>query len=234
MDATPTPLDTEKFIAVVAHDLRNPIAVVRASAQMAERQIKRENPAAALQRLASIVAQTDRLTGMIEVFQDAAQVVAGHMKLTPEHVSVLDVVQQAVESARVWVAEHGDRAVDIQVPPGLSSAWDRARSMRTMRALVQNALIYGDPERAVTLRGEVSANRFVMILTAGGHGPTEEEQSRLFEPFYRGPSAGEAGHAGSGLGLFTARGLARAMGGDVTYAPEIAPDAFTLTLPLSD
>ncbi|TMF06419.1 MAG: hypothetical protein E6I52_00460, partial [Chloroflexi bacterium] len=69
--------ETEEFMSVAAHDLRNPIAVVRASAQMAQRQINRGDTPAAQTRLKSIVDQTDRLTEMLETFLDAARLGAG-------------------------------------------------------------------------------------------------------------------------------------------------------------
>jgi signal transduction histidine kinase len=69
-----------------------------------------------------------------------------------------------------------------------------------------------------------------MTVSGGGRGPDADEVGHLFERFYRGPSAAESGQAGSGLGLFTARGIARAHGGDVR---RVDGDTFELEIPLS-
>src|SRR5437660_2414814 len=82
--------ELEEFMAVAAHDLRNPIAVVRASAQMAQRQMARGDPDGAQGRLKAIVEQTDRLTEMLETFLDAARVTTGRLVLRPEQVELRD------------------------------------------------------------------------------------------------------------------------------------------------
>src|SRR5438309_3638548 len=86
MQPEPEAAETEEFMSVAAHDLRNPIAVVRASAQMAQRQIARGDSAGAQGRLAAIVEQTDRLTDMLETFLDAARIGSGHLPMRPENV----------------------------------------------------------------------------------------------------------------------------------------------------
>src|SRR6266571_8634535 len=88
----PGAAETEEFMSVAAHDLRNPIAVVRASAQMAQRQINRGDTAGAHNRLKSIVEQTDRLNEMLETFLDAARIGAGNLLLRPERLELREVV----------------------------------------------------------------------------------------------------------------------------------------------
>ena len=90
----------ERFVRIMAHDLRNPIAVVRASAQMAQRQLTRGDADAARGRLAAIVEQTDRLTEMLEAFLDAARVASGHLPLRLEDVDLRELVESVVEKAR--------------------------------------------------------------------------------------------------------------------------------------
>src|SRR5579864_7821039 len=101
--------ETEEFMSVAAHDLRNPIAVVRASAQMAQRQVNRGDTDGVQARLKSIVDQTDRLTEMLESFLDAARIAAGNLPMKPEHVDLRSVVDQAAERTRALFAEHIDR-----------------------------------------------------------------------------------------------------------------------------
>jgi signal transduction histidine kinase len=221
--------ETEEFMSVAVHDLRNPIAVVRASAQMGQRQINRGDADGAQTRLKSIVEQTDRLTEMLETFLDAARIGAGQLPLRPEHLELRDVVEMAADRARVLVGEQNHREVDISISEGYVGAWDRPRIVRAVRALLTNALQYGDAAQPVRVEASRRGNRAHLRVTGGGAGPDAEEAMHLFERFYRGRSAAQAGSAGSGLGLFTARGIVRTHGGDVR---RLEGDCFEIELPL--
>jgi signal transduction histidine kinase len=96
--------------------------------------------------------------------------------------------------------------------------------------LLANALMYGDPEEPVKLVATRDDTRVRVTVTGQGRGPDAEEAQHLFERFYRGKSAADAGQAGSGLGLFTARGIVRGHAGDVRY---VNGDTFEVDLPLT-
>jgi len=221
--------EIEEFMSVAAHDLRNPIAVVRASAQMAQRQITRGDPGAAQGRLKAIVEQTDRLTDTLETFLDAARVSAGHLPLRRDQVDLLEAVQAAAERARLFVGEHGNRSVHYRIPEGCIGSWDQSSIERAIRALVANAMLYGDPAAPVRIEAQRAGNRVCVLVSGGGPGPDADEAEHLFERFYRGRSAATAGQSGSGLGLFIARGIARSHGGDLR---RVDGDRFELELPL--
>jgi signal transduction histidine kinase len=218
-------------MSVAAHDLRNPIAVVRASAQMAQRQIKRGDMVGAQARLRSIVDQTDRLTEMLESFLDAARIGAGNLPLRAERIDLRVVVDLAAERTRALLGEQTERPFEVEVPDGYVGAWDRARIVRALRALLTNATLYGEPAEPVRVRAHREGDRVHVEISGGGPGPDDEEIAHLFERFYRGKSAAEAGQSGSGLGLFTARGIARLHGGEVR---RLGGDRFEIELPLAE
>jgi len=227
----PSAAETEEFMSVAAHDLRNPIAVVRASAQMAQRQVNRGDSAGALLRLKGIIDQTDRLTEMLETFLDAARIGTGRVHMRLERMDLREVVALAAERARFLVGELPERSIEMNIPEGCIGAWDRPRIVRAVRALLSNALLYGSPTEPVRVEAQRVSDRVRLTVSGGGRGPYDEEVAHLFERFYRGRSAAEAGQAGSGLGLFTARGLARLHGGDVR---QVDGDRFEIELPLVD
>jgi signal transduction histidine kinase len=230
VEREPGAAETEEFMSIAAHDLRNPIAVVRASAQMAQRQISRADTEGAQARLKSIVEQTDRLTEMLENFLDAARIGAGNLPLRQEHLDLRMVVDTAAERTRVMLGEHLHRPIEADIPEGCIGAWDHARIVRAVRALLTNAALYGDPDAPVKVCAERKADRVHVVVSGGGSGPDADEAAHLFERFYRGKSAAEAGLSGSGLGLFTARGIARLHGGDVRW---LDGDQFEIELPLT-
>lgn len=230
-DETPDlgPAIAEQFMTVAAHDLRNPIAVIKASAQMAQRQMRRGDLEAAQGRLNAVVDQSDRLTELLETFLDAARITAGKLPLRIESVDLQDIVTAAQARTRLLIGDSAERPVDVSVPDGCIGSWDRARLTRAVRALLANAVLYGDAAAPVRLHATRDGSRVRIRVSGGGPGPDTDEQAHLFERFFRGHSAAEAGQSGSGLGLFTARGIAREHGGDVR---RLEADVFELELPL--
>jgi len=221
--------EAEEFMSVAAHDLRNPIAVMRASAQMAQRQLARGDLDAARGRLGAVVEQTDRLTEMIETFLDAVRLGAGRLPLQRDHIDLREVVQEALARARTIGPELAEREVLIEVPADCIGAWDRVRIVRAVRALLSNALIYGDQAGPVHVSATRHGSRVRLRVTGGGPGPDGDETQHLFERFFRGRSAAEAGQSGSGLGLYISRGIARLHEGDVR---RVEGDMFEMELPL--
>jgi signal transduction histidine kinase len=223
--------EAEEFMAVAAHDLRNPIAVVRASAQMAQRHLRRADPDAAQVRLAAIVQQTDRLTEMIETFLDASRISGGRLPLQSEaSVDLREVIDAAIARARLLLPDFEQRQVAVDMNRSCAGAWDRIRITRAVHALVANALIYGDAAKAVQIDVQVEPDTVQVRVSGHGAGPDADEVAHLFEQFYRGKSSADAGQAGSGLGLFVARGIARRHGGDLRL---IDGDVFEIELPLA-
>ena len=198
---------------------------------MAQRQVNRGDTAGALLRLKGIIDQTDRLTEMLETFLDAARIGSGKVPMRLERMDLREVVALAAERARFLVGELPERSIEMDIPEGCIGAWDRPRIVRAVRALLSNALLYGSPTEPVRVEAQRVSDRVRLTVSGGGRGPYDEEVAHLFERFYRGRSAAEAGQAGSGLGLFTARGLARLHGGDVR---QVDGDRFEIELPLVD
>jgi len=225
------PLD--EFMNVVAHDLRNPVAVVRASAQMALRQIGRGDLDAAARRVETVVQQTDRMTELLDVFLEAARIASGRMVLRLDRVCLSDVIQLAAERARALAGEYGARPLEVRGADGCVGLWDQQRIVRALRALIENALLYGDKAQPVVVEVSQRPRCVHLGITGAGRGPDAAEVPRLFQRFYRGRAAAEVGHAGTGLGLYTARGIALAHGGDIRHGLDGAPgDLFELRLPL--
>jgi signal transduction histidine kinase len=215
-------------MSVAVHDLRNPIAVVRASAQMAQRQLGRGDTDGAQGRLKAIVEQTDRLTEILETFLDAARVGAGRLPIRTELLDLRTVVEAAVERAQTMLGPHTKRTVEVAIPDECTGSWDRVRVVRAVHALVANAMLYGDAAAPVRIDALCDARRVKLRINGGGPGPDQDEVAHLFERFYRGRSAAEAGQSGSGLGLFIARGIIRRHGGDVR---RLEGDTFEIELP---
>jgi two-component system, OmpR family, sensor kinase len=222
-------LRLDRFVSTVAHDVRNPVTVVRASAQMAMRQARRGDTQGLLRGLDGIVQQSDRASDLLEAFAEAARIAAGSpLPLRPERMSLGELAERAVERSRHLLGQLAGREVEIEGDRDVGGVWDRERVVRAARALLDNAFLYGDPGRPVRVRPARRGGWAVLVVDGGGRGPDAAERPHLFECFFRGRAATESGHSGAGLGLYVARGIARAHGGDLRH--DVAA-RFVLELP---
>src|SRR5205823_11433806 len=140
-------------------------------------------------------------TDMLETFLDAARIGAGRLPLRMDRVDLREIVDEAIQRVRALRlgGEHGDRDLKCEITEGCVGLWDRARITRAVRALLANALLYGDPAQPIHIAARRVGNRVHMTVSGGGPGPDQDEIGHLFERFYRGRSAAEDGQAGSGL-----------------------------------
>jgi signal transduction histidine kinase len=190
-----------EFIADASHQLRTPLSGLRlrleeARASTADRDAHEEIDAG--------LRELDRLSAIVSELLVLSQ--AGEVDAPPEQVDLEDAAQRAADR---WDGAAGGR-VTAGGAPG-DGYCPLADLDRTLDALVENALHYGDGEVEVR-----SAPGALEVLDRGP-GLAPDELTAVFERFHRG-GAGRAGPAGTGLGLAIARELARRWGGEVTLA----------------
>jgi signal transduction histidine kinase len=222
----------DRYLAVLVHDVRNPVAAVRANAQMAQRQARQGDSEGVHSRLLAIVQHSDLITDLLDAFLEAARVSAGRLELRRETVELPGILDDALERSQRRLGELARRPVTVAGEDGVVGQWDRERVVRASRALIENALLYGDPTRPVEVRIERGPEVVVIRVRDGGRGPAPDEAERVFERFFRGRAAAQVDYVGPGLGLFTARGIARAHGGELRIDAATAVDVFALELPL--
>jgi signal transduction histidine kinase len=187
------------FIADASHQLRTPLAGLRL--RLEEARAATGDPDAHAEIDAGL-AELDRLSAIISELLVLSQ--AGEVDAPPEHVDLEDAAHRA---AARWDGTGGGRVLaDGVAAEGFCPLADLDR---VLDALVENALHYGNGE--VILRSAPGA----LEVLDRGPGLADDELAAVFERFHRG-RAGRSGPAGTGLGLPTARELARRWGGEVT------------------
>ena len=223
------------FVALVSHELRAPLTVLNGGLELALQQTD-ALPSAARRTLEAMSRESERLTRFVQTILDLSRMEAGKLTLTLGPVAALPLLQQAVEAA----LPDGHRPVHWGVPHDLPPLWaDETYLDEIVRNLVRNADKYSPPGRPIHIAARAADDCVCLRVTDHGPGLPPEMQERIFERFYRGRPDESAG-PGWGLGLYFARKLAEAQGGQVTlrspvFADPAAPGAeFTLTLPVAD
>ena len=214
-------LDAAKddFLRGVSHNLQTPLTSIRAYAD----QLSRTDPD---RRIAIIGEQADRLSRMVRQLLTVTRLESGALRPTAEVVSLGSRVRKAWEALAV---DDVPFELDDQ-SQGWLAVGDADQLDQVLWALLDNALKYG-ARKPVTVRIGLAENRLRLTIADHGPGVVEADRGRLFGRFERGKA--QNAEDGSGLGLYVARELARAMGGDLVLEPRAADRgaAFTVWLP---
>ena len=225
--------ERQLFLASVAHDLKNPIAVLKASAQVLQRKAARGVPLEAEEvrtRLAVIEANAGRLARRLDDLSDLATLESGG--LVELDVGTADLVQIAtscVDGARRVTMAHNLRLVVEQ--PSVIGRWDAGRIERIVDNLLSNAVKYSPKGGDVVLRVWSESGSAYLSVEDHGIGVPAAEQERVFEFRRRGSNVGDI--RGTGVGLAGAARLVELAGGEISVASDGGTGStFVVRLPL--
>jgi signal transduction histidine kinase len=223
----------EEFVGVVSHELKTPVAVIRAYLELLERRAERDGRRADLEVLGHVAGQTSRMLAMIEELLDVQRIEAGVLALELSRFDLGQLAERVTAELQLTTAAH--RLV-AEVAPVMVVA-DRRRIEEVLTNLVENAIKYSPEGGEVRVRVVAEADTALVEVIDHGIGISAEDQSRVFERFFRASGAGERlhkGHHGLGLGLYIARELARRHGGEIgVRSTPGAGSIFFLHLPLA-
>jgi len=218
----------ERFVSVLAHDLRGPLSAAKSGAQLLIRHPERldERRDLAL-RVDRNIERTDR---MVRDLLDANRIRAGQR--LPLRLDTCDLGSIALEVAEELIALHGDRFV-LHAKERVRGIWSAEELRRALWNLGSNAIKYGSATAPITFTVTRSGDTARASVHNCGPSITPKDQERIFKPFTRTHSANEGPSKGWGLGLTLVWGCAQAHGGKVTVESDAATGTtFTLELPL--
>lgn len=213
------------FLRGVTHDLQTPLTSIGALA--VELQANSDVPEQARADLDSIARQADRLRRMVSQLLVASRLEAGAVTPLQEVFAVRPLVE------RTWAALHADRPFDLSVrgPPHLAVG-DPDRLEQVLWAVLDNAVKYSPAGSPIEVTVRSAGGRISVEVTDHGSGMDAGTVDRAFEQFYRADAARRLAPDGSGVGLYAANGLMRAMGGRIEISSKIGKGAaVTLELP---
>jgi PAS domain S-box-containing protein len=220
----------ERFLAILGHDLRNPLASIDMGASIL-RQLSKEP--ATIRILDRMHSSSRRMSRMIEQILDLTRArLAGGLQLDPKPMDLREVITHIVEELR---AIHPSRTIVLRCGP-LLGVWDPDRLEQVFSNLVGNALLHGDPARPVSIDGR-NDGRFVSIAVHNEGTPIPDDvQPTIFSPFRRGERDSRTSKtAGLGLGLYISREVTIAHGGGIELRSSTSEGTtFRVTLPATE
>ncbi|HKQ00486.1 MAG TPA: ATP-binding protein [Actinomycetes bacterium] len=218
------------FVANASHELKTPVAAVRALAETLLTALP-DDPEAGRRFAERIGREAERLDALTRDLLDLSRVERGTLDVEP--VDLVGLVKEVV-GGYADRAEERHIKLSTEVEPGVALRGDRAQLGLLLSNLIDNALRYTPAKGAVCVRLNAAESRAVLQVSDTGPGIPAGELSRVFERFYRVDKARARQTGGTGLGLAIVRHVAEVHGGTVRVDSELGRGStFTVTLPLA-
>jgi PAS domain S-box-containing protein len=202
-----------EFLAMLAHELRNPLAPLRNAVHIIRnahgRQDLLETAGAIMQR------QLAQMVRLVDDLLDISRVSQGKISLKKESVDLASVVQQAIETCRPTL-ERAQQSLQVELPTGpVFLEADAVRLSQVFANLINNASKYGDPGMPITLRATLEGSQVAISVKDHGIGIAPEVLPRVFDMFMQAHRETEHSRGGLGIGLALVKTLVEMHGGNV-------------------
>jgi PAS domain S-box-containing protein len=228
----------DAFVAAVSHDLKNPLTAITASAQLLQfraAKLEATDSQQFAKGLGAINRAAGRINGMISELTDLAHLRAGRLlELQRNHMDLVELVRQVTAEAQ----QSSEREIELKTElPSLVGEWDRLRMERVLVNLLSNAIKYSpsdSPIRIDVAREQQNESEWAIVRVCDrGFGIPEDEQTRIFERFYRGSNV-QTTIEGTGIGLAGVRQIVEQHDGRISVeSQEQQGSTFTVQLPLT-
>jgi len=203
----------DEFLAMLAHELRNPLAPIRNSIHILQQRMPNDEllrrPLEVMER------QVRQLTGLVDDLLDVSRITRGQINLRKQTLELADVVDQAVEASRPLLEARRHR-FEVQIPdePIFVEA-DATRLAQIVLNLLNNAAKYTEEGGYVSLSVERTGEQVVLRVRDSGMGIPPETLPKVFELFVQGERTIDRAQGGLGIGLTVVRRLVELHGGTV-------------------
>ena len=218
----------DQFLALLAHELRNPLAAISGATELVARRLKGDT---ANQRMIEIVQRQNRhMQQIVDDLLDVGRMFLGKVVLDTRPLDLADCVRHCIEALRTT-----QRAAGFQLTLQADDAWvygDPVRLEQMVNNLVTNALKFSPPASEVLIRVRAAGERVVIEVEDRGAGIAAELMPRIFEPFVQGPALAGRQASGLGIGLALVKQLVELHGGEIHATSAGAGHGATFTVGL--
>lgn len=217
-----------EFVSNVSHELRTPLTVVFGYLQSLLRRGTNLND---YQReaLETAASEADRTVRLLQDLLDLARADSGYARFQVECVPLRELLQEVASMAEKF----SNRSILITAPTEVEALADRDRLKQVLLNLIDNAVKYSTPDQDVALELQRTERQAIIQVRDRGVGIPFQDQSRIFERFYRVDETRSRSTGGHGLGLAIVKTLVEGMGGTIGVKSNRSEGStFTVTLPM--
>ncbi len=217
------------LMRVISHEFRTPLAIMRSSSDILTRYDDRLGKNQRIERLTSI---TEQVTKMNDMLDDIAESLSsGTVRFEPTEFDLESLTRRLINE---YAASIGAQHVFNLSANGVSQVrLDQTLVVRMLSNLISNAVKYSPPHTEIDVELWAVDQHVMMRVRDRGIGIPQSDQTRLFEPFYRGSNVGSV--SGTGIGMAIIRDCLHAHNGTISVESEVGQGSvFTITLPMAD
>jgi len=202
----------EEVLAIVSHDLRNPLGAIKAGAAQILAETRGDAQRARTAKTAERIARaSERMLHMIRDLLDFSSIESGKLRIELAEHEVADLVTEVVEMLQPIAAEQGVRLEKDVEPSHLKVRCDRERVMQVFSNLIGNALKFTGQGGSVTVQSGGERDRVVFRVTDTGPGISEEDRAHIFDRYWQA----KKGRESLGLGLAISKAIIESHGGTI-------------------
>jgi len=224
-----------QLLGMAAHDLRNPLSVIRTSSSfLLEDEARLLPPEKVTAFMRRIKENSEFMLKLIDDLLDMAKIESGRLDLNLVRQDLYAVIEENVSFNRT-LADKKDIRLDFVPGRGLPLLrFDRGKVEQVLNNLISNALKFSSPGTAVTVQAARANGTVVVSVKDQGPGIPAEELDRLFKPFSKTSVRSTAGEKGTGLGLAISHRIVEGHGGRIWAESEVGKGTtFKFSLPIS-
>ncbi|WP_051971335.1 ATP-binding protein [Massilia sp. 9096] len=224
----------DEFLAMLAHELRNPLAPIGAAASLLARSHGEDEQ---VQRTSKVITrQVQHMSSLVNELLDVARVTRGLIALDREILDAKRIVAEAIEQARPGIEARGHTLQVSQPPLPAFVLGDHKRLVQVLANLLHNAAKFTPEGGLVQVELEIDPNHVRLCVSDNGQGMTPELMARAFELFAQGERTLDRSQGGLGIGLALVRSVVQLHGGRASVE-SAGPDQgshFTICLPKAE
>jgi signal transduction histidine kinase len=221
-----------EFMNIASHELRGPMTVIKGYLTMLEGGSLGTLAPKAQSVLPLLIAKADEVNAMVEQMLEAARLEEGHLTLHKAKGDIVELTELAIDSVRPMLA---GRELDVDAPSTpIPADVDSQRFQIVVRNLISNAIKYSPEGTPITVVVNRNGRTGKVIVIDQGIGISQHDRAKLFTKFGRIEREATLHVAGTGLGLWLSREIARMHDGDLTVdSTEGKGSTFTFEVPIT-
>jgi len=223
-----------QFINTLGHELKTPLTSIVASGGLLLEELKKGAESPRLRLLENIIRATGKLQARLDELLDMAKMETMGFRLTFELIDLRPLLRNVV-SELLPVANEKKQSLDLDIPPSMPMVnGDKERLEQVLLNLLTNAIKFSFESTKIQIKLRRKGTGLVISVKDNGPGITEEEQIRIFTPYYR-IEADRQRFPGLGLGLTVSKHLVEMHGGTIWVDSELGKGStFSFSLPIAE
>jgi signal transduction histidine kinase len=220
----------DDFIGMASHELKTPLTTLKGLTQLLIRRIETQELSESVLALSKMESQINRLTRLIKDLLDVTKIQARRLDYVEERIAFDTFLSDIVKSVQQFTRTH---TICVEGAANTSIIGDSDRLEQVFINLINNAIKYSPHADEVDIQVSATEDRVIVSVQDYGVGIPKEEQSKIFDRFYRVSSKATKEFRGLGMGLYISREIVKYHGGTLTVEScEGKRSTFVVSLPI--